>query len=89
MPFIRACSEIGLAFGQRSVGLSEVDSPQNDTMLHTHGIVALGWKWMLPLPREVPTQITHHPAKSPNRISQGPSSPLLLANLSIQRNLCS
>ena len=58
-------------------------------LLHTHGNFALGWKWMLPLPREVPTQITHQWAKGPNRISQGPSSPLLLANLSIQPNLYS
>ena len=41
-------------------------------LLHTHGIFALGWKWMLPLPREVPTQITHHRAKSPNRAFSGP-----------------
>ena len=40
--------------------------------LHTHGIFALGWKWMLPLPREVPTQITHHRGKSPNRAFSGP-----------------
>lgn len=32
MPYIRTCSEIGLAFGQRSVGLSEADSPQNDAL---------------------------------------------------------
>ena len=32
MTFFRACSEIGLAFCQRSVGLSETDSPQNDTL---------------------------------------------------------
>ena len=63
MPFNRACSEIGLAFGQRSVGLNEADSPQNDTLSHTHGIFALGWKGILPLPREVPTYITHHGQK--------------------------
>ena len=55
--------------------------------LHTHGIFALGWKWMLSLPREVPTQTTHHRAKGANIIYQVPSSPLLLANLSIQPNV--
>ena len=89
MPFIRACFEIGVAFGPRSVGLREQTRLRMTPLLHTQGSFALGWKWMLPLPREVPTQITHQWAKGPNRISQGPSSPLLLANLSIQPNVCS
>ena len=32
MPFFRACSEIGLAFCERSLGLIDTDSPQNDTL---------------------------------------------------------
>ena len=85
MPFIGAYSVIGLAFCPHSVGLSEADSPQNDPLSP--------YPWDLRSGVEVDVVSSKrgahadHASLDANINYQVQSSPLLLANLSIQPNV--